>query len=81
MPTVRTERGYRFFFYSDEGSPREPRHVHVARGAGTAKAWLDPEPVLDRTVGLSARELRQAMRIIMDHAEEFRRAWDEHFRS
>ena len=37
MPTVFSEGGYRFFFYSNEGNPREPVHVHVERGDGEAK--------------------------------------------
>jgi len=81
VPTAHSERGYRFFFYSDEGSPREPRHVHVVRGSGTAKVWLDPTPVLDRSHGMSRGELRELIGIIMDHADELRGAWDDHFRS
>jgi hypothetical protein len=29
MPVVLRYKGFRFFFYSNEGSPREPVHVHV----------------------------------------------------
>ena len=36
MPTILRLEGYRFFFYSNEGSPREPPHVHVERGDGDA---------------------------------------------
>lgn len=32
MPTVLQVSGFRFFFYSDEGSPREPPHIHVVAG-------------------------------------------------
>ena len=42
MPTVLRDAGYRFFFYSDEGDPLEPPHVHVTAGEGVAKFWLDP---------------------------------------
>jgi hypothetical protein len=42
MPTLLREGPYRFFFYSDEGDPREPPHVHVAAGERLAKFWLDP---------------------------------------
>ncbi len=40
MPTVMTVSGFRFFFYSMEGS--EPPHIHVERDQSTAKFWLDP---------------------------------------
>jgi hypothetical protein len=40
MPTVFRFGNLRFFFYSDEGTPREPTHIHV-RGAGRkVKLWL-----------------------------------------
>ena len=39
MPTVMTVSGFRFFFYSMEGS--EPAHIHVERDQSTAKFWLD----------------------------------------
>lgn len=44
MPVVFFESGYRFHFYSSEGAPREPVHIHVAkRSDGDAKLWLYPE--------------------------------------
>jgi len=43
MPTVFRERGFRFFFYSNEGSPRESLHIHVEKGSAEAKFWLEPE--------------------------------------
>jgi hypothetical protein len=35
MPTVLRVSGYRFFFYSLEGS--EPSHIHVEHGDNVAK--------------------------------------------
>lgn len=43
MPVVFRERGFRFFFYSNEGSPREPVHIHVEKDDVEAKFWLNPE--------------------------------------
>lgn len=40
MPTVFLEDGFRFFFDSIEGSPREPAHVHVEKSGMEAKFWL-----------------------------------------
>ncbi|THH37519.1 DUF4160 domain-containing protein [Neolewinella litorea] len=40
MPTVLHERGYRFHFYASDGG--EPAHVHISRGNGYAKVWLEP---------------------------------------
>ena len=33
MPIVFRSDGFKFFFYSNEGDPREPLHVHVAKAA------------------------------------------------
>lgn len=44
MPVVFRFKGYRFFFYSNEGEPQEPLHVHVRRGEAAAKFWLEPLP-------------------------------------
>ena len=40
MPTVVRLLGFRFFFYSKEGS--EPPHIHVEQGDNVAKLWLNP---------------------------------------
>ena len=31
MPVVFRHRGFTFFFYSNEGTPREPIHIHVEK--------------------------------------------------
>jgi len=43
MPVVFRHGGLRYFFFSNEGVPREPRHVHVKGGGRDAKIWLEPE--------------------------------------
>jgi hypothetical protein len=42
MPVVFRQEGFKFFFYSNEGDPREPIHVHVRGSGGLAKFWLSP---------------------------------------
>jgi hypothetical protein len=32
MPVVFRYRGFTFFFYSNEGTPRAPVHIHVEKG-------------------------------------------------
>jgi len=39
MPTVVRIRGWRVFFYADEGN--EPCHVHARKGDAECKFWLD----------------------------------------
>jgi hypothetical protein len=79
MPTVFIERGFRFFFYSNEGSPREPVHIHVEKDASEAKFWMKPTVQLAYNDGYNARTLRELLGIIEAHRETIERAWDEFF--
>lgn len=79
MPTVFSQDGFRFFFYSNEGDPREPVHVHVRKGGAEAKFWLRPFVSVGDSVGFGARELRDVARIVAARRDEIERAWDEYF--
>jgi hypothetical protein len=79
MPVVFRDRGARFFFFSNEGSPREPAHIHVLKGAGEAKFWLRPEVTLAESYGFSRRELTELAQVIEARREEIERAWHDHF--
>ena len=37
MPVVLRYKGYRFFFFSKEGNPLEPLHIHVRNRDATAE--------------------------------------------
>ncbi|WP_198588658.1 DUF4160 domain-containing protein [Alloalcanivorax mobilis] len=51
MPVVFRYKGIRFFFYSNEGNPREKMHIHAESGAGEAKLWLYPEVSIADSAG------------------------------
>ena len=76
MPTVMQVAGYRFFFYSLEGS--EPPHIHVERGNDTAKYWLTPVQ-LGGSRGFRAHELNRIRILVIEHRLTFKEAWDGHF--
>jgi hypothetical protein len=78
MPTVFRHDGFRFFFYSNEGNPREPAHIHVMKGGGEAKLWLDPVAVA-RSSGFDAKTLRQIAEIVEANRQRIEEAWNEHF--
>ncbi len=80
MPTLLRKGPYRFFFYSDEGDPREPPHVHVAAGDQAAKFWLDPVE-LQSSKRLRAHEITQLCRLVERHQAEFLEAWHAYFTS
>jgi hypothetical protein len=76
-PTVFREGGFRFLFFSRE----EPRaHVHALHARGEAKfsGWRQTVE-LARNFGLSSRLVMAALRLVREHEDEIRRAWEEHF--
>ena len=79
MPTVFRHRGYRFFFFSNEGDPQEPPHVHVRRGSDEAKFWLRPEVVVAESFRFSAAELNALARIVHRQRAQIERAWNGYF--
>src|SRR5690625_1807086 len=42
VPTIFRHGPYRFFFYSNDGEPLEPPHIHVVAGRKIARFWLEP---------------------------------------
>jgi Domain of unknown function (DUF4160) len=79
MPTVFRERGFKFFFYSNEGSPREPVHIHVEKDGHEAKFWMRPVAQLAYNDGYDARTLREVLGMVEAHRERIERAWNEFF--
>ena len=76
MPTLLRWNGYRFFFYSADGS--EPPHVHIVKNGCEAKIWLDPMTVAI-SIGYSARDLNAIVRRTRQERDRFLEAWNEHF--
>ena len=79
MPVVFRYRGFRFFFYSNEGSPREPVHIHVRGADGEAKFWLHPQASLADSEGFDAATLRELLRVVATNADLIENSWHEHF--
>jgi hypothetical protein len=76
MPTVLREKGYRFFFFSNES--QEPPHIHVQQAERYAKFWFDPVR-LAMNVGFRRNELTQLGKIVTDKQRFMLQAWYEHF--
>ncbi|MBK9445992.1 MAG: DUF4160 domain-containing protein [Betaproteobacteria bacterium] len=79
MPVVFRHNGIRFLFYSNEGNPREPLHIHAQRGECLAKIWLHPTPSIADSFGFSPAEMRMIIGQVSLHAPEIERSWNEHF--
>ena len=79
MPVVLRYKSYKFFFFSNEGNPRESPHIHVRSGSATAKFWLSPEVRLASSYDLSSSELTELAIITSENRELFERTWHEYF--
>jgi len=79
LPLVFRWSGYRFHFYSDEGDPREPVHIHVAKAGADAKFWLYPQVTVAYNHGYDAITQRRLSKIVEARRLEIERAWNEHF--
>ncbi|MBN1342891.1 MAG: DUF4160 domain-containing protein [Phycisphaerae bacterium] len=80
MPTILQIRGWRVFFYSDEGD--EPMHVHARKGESECKFWLktdvyDVEEAWMHRVSPALR--REIRKIIFEHFDLIVDEWDRHF--
>ncbi len=76
MPTVLRISGFRFFFYSLEGT--EPPHIHVEQGSNVAKFWLNPINLAE-SYGFRTHELNRLRLLVIQHRLTFLEAWNEYF--
>jgi hypothetical protein len=79
MPVVFRYNGVRFFFYSNEGSPREPVHIHAERGDCEAKFWLRPEVSVADSRGFDRGALAELLNVVRERRELIEARWHEHF--
>jgi hypothetical protein len=69
----------RYYFFSNERLPREPRHVHVKGAGKDAKIWLEPDITLAESYGFNWGELARILRIVAERRAQILKAWDDHF--
>ncbi len=74
MPTILRIRGFKIFFFSEEGN--EPPHVHVRKGDAVAKFWLGPVK-LHLNDGFKKHDLLAIIKILEAHEAELIRKWHE----
>ena len=79
MPTVLNEKGFRFFFFSNEGNPLEPCHIHVRKNGSLAKFWVNDKCSLALNLGFTAKELNEISDIINSNIFVIKEAWNGFF--
>ena len=76
MPTVLRWNGYRFYFFSNEGT--EPPHIHIDKAGNTVKYWLNPVR-LARQAGFSQAELKELEEKVKTEQNMLIEAWNGYF--
>ncbi|SFM58359.1 DUF4160 domain-containing protein [Rugamonas rubra] len=79
MPAILRYNGYTLFFFSNEGNPREPAHVHVRGRGGSAKIWLEPEVRLAQSFGIADNELGALLQLAKLQREHLIQVWEDFF--
>jgi hypothetical protein len=70
--------GFAFHFYSNEN--KEPMHVHVRKGDGMVKYWLEPVVLADDNGRMKIQEVRRAEELVRANKARIVKAWNEHFK-
>jgi len=78
VPTVLFLNGFRFFFFSADG--KEPIHVHVKKGDGDGKIWLEPELKVAYLLDFTSQEEKQIMKIAEENRDFIINKWNEYFK-
>ncbi|HIP27556.1 MAG TPA: DUF4160 domain-containing protein [Sulfurovum sp.] len=76
MPTVHSEDGFRFFFFSDEHTPE---HIHIEKADAYARVELDTLKVTNK-YKLNSKELKKLVNIVQENQDKFQGAWHEYFK-
>ena len=79
MPVVLRHKSFKYFFFSNEGQPREPLHIHIRQGERTAKIWIDPVIAVAESYKITSKELKEILEVVQKQQDLIRRSWNEHF--
>jgi hypothetical protein len=80
MPKILEWNGYKFFFFSNEGIPREPCHIHIRKGEQTAKFRVNPYVSLASAYEMNSKELMLLEKKAQESIDFIRRKWNGHLR-
>ena len=87
MPQLFKIGQFLVFFWSNEGLPQEPIHVHVAEGkpsANATKFWITKNGktiLANNNSHINEKQLRLIQRIIEANSQGIIQKWKEHFGS
>lgn len=85
MPQIFKVGSYWIYFWTNEGQPIEPIHVHISQGAPRAnatKVWITKRGkcyLANNNSGIPSHVLRNIMKIIEARSDEIVRKWETYF--
>ena len=77
MPKVFEQDGFKFFFFS--GDSDEPCHIHIKKGNGDGKIWLEPLLKIEYLIDFKKQEESKIKKIVKVNREYFIEMWYEYF--
>jgi hypothetical protein len=77
MPTLLKEKGFRFFFFSNE---HLPKHIHIEKQNAYAKINLINLEIIE-SYGFNSKEISVILSIVEKNRDDFIKAWDEYFKA
>ncbi len=75
MPTIFSQKGYRFFFYSNE---HLPMHIHIEKDNKTAKFEILPITLI-KSRKFNATEIREIRSLVEENSGLIKNKWNEYF--
>lgn len=84
MPQIADIFGYKIFFWSNEGYPVEPIHIHVSKtpSKNATKIWIRSDGSLELAHNKSqikAKDLSRIMKVVEDFSDKIILKWEEVF--
>ncbi len=84
MPSFPKILGYKVFFWSNEGKPIEPIHIHVSMGSPSPKAtklWIlstGKIELAENTGNIPDKDISKLIRALEDYSDMFIKKWESY---
>ena len=78
MPTIFQIKGWKVYFFANEGS--EPIHVHCQKADANGKFWIlmDLHDVeAEYMYNMTSRDLKEIRKILLDHFDLIVETWNQ----
>jgi hypothetical protein len=84
MPKFMELFGYQIFFWSNEGRPTEPLHVHISKNphANATKVWINEDGSCElesNSDKIPMKDLKRIMKTIEIYSDDIANKWKEYF--